>query len=212
MSDGTTAIDNTATSAEATAGTVGNTATAAATGATTSDKMFTQADVDRIMGETRRTGRQAGINEFLKELGVDNPDTLKATLAEARKAREASMTEAERANARIAELERQAQEAAALREQATSYETALTAHADSLLRQAKLPKHVKALVEKLNPIDRVQWFTDNAEELSKPQPVPNLNGDASGRARSGGLSEADRLLLASELGVDPRFLPKELRS
>lgn len=209
MSDGTTTVGNTATSAEATEGTVGNTATAAATGATTtSDKTFTQADVDRIMGETRRTGRQAGINEFLKELGVDSPDTLKATLAEAKKAREASMTEAERANARIAELEKQAQEAAALREQATSYETALTAHADSLLKQAKLPKHVKDLVQKLNPIDRVQWFTDNAEELSKSQPVPNLNGDASGRARSGGMSEADRLLLASELGVDPRFLPK----
>lgn len=197
------------TTTEAMEGTAGNTATAAATGATTtSDKTFTQADLDRIAGEARKAGRQSGLSEFLKELGVDNPDTLKATLAEARKAREASMTEAERANARIAELEKQAQEAAALREQANSYETALTAHADSLLKQAKLPKHVKALVEKLNPIDRVQWFTDNAEELSKSQPVPNLNGDASGRARSGGMSEADRLLLASELGVDPRFLPK----
>lgn len=44
------------------------------------EKKFTQADVDRIAGETRQKGREAGVGDLLKELGFEKTDELKAII------------------------------------------------------------------------------------------------------------------------------------
>lgn len=85
----------------------------AQSGATTTEKAFTQADLDRIAGETRKSARQAAIADLLKELGVEKPDDLKALVTKTREQEEAQKTEAQKALERAEKAEARAQEAEA---------------------------------------------------------------------------------------------------
>lgn len=93
------------------------TQTGAANPGSTEAKLFTQADVDRILNEKleKAPQREARIKaELLKQLGLAEDadfNTLKSTIEEARKRKEADMSEADKARAEL-ERERKAREAA----------------------------------------------------------------------------------------------------
>lgn len=67
---------------------------------------FTQADLDRIVGKTRKEARETGIAEFLKDLGFEKPDDLKSMVTAFKSADEAEKSELEKAQKRIADLEK----------------------------------------------------------------------------------------------------------
>lgn len=79
---------------------------------------FTQADLDRIAGNARKQARESAIAEFLKELGYEKPDDLKTQIATLRQREDAEKSELDKAQQKIAALEKAAQEAKLAAEQA----------------------------------------------------------------------------------------------
>lgn len=76
---------------------------------------FSQADLDKIAGNSRAEGRSAAEKELLASLGVDSLDTAKERIAAQKAAEDAAKTEVERladeakaANARAQKAEREA--------------------------------------------------------------------------------------------------------
>ena len=61
-----------------------------------SDKKFSQADMDRIAGDTRQSAKSAAQKELLDALGVTDLDAAKAALVVAKEAEDAKLTETER--------------------------------------------------------------------------------------------------------------------
>jgi hypothetical protein len=71
---------------------------------------LTQDQVNALVGNARTEARKSAINALLKELGFEKPDELKAAVEDARKRREAEMSEVEKAKALIEAAERKAKE------------------------------------------------------------------------------------------------------
>ncbi len=139
---------------------------------------FTQVDVDRIVKE--RLERERGMRE--KAAGKARDDAQ----AEALKKNQEWQALAEKSAARVVELE-------PLGEQAARYRDALE---KSLAAEKKdLPRHVLVLLEKLDPVDQIEYLSANREELGKPlrtgvpaSPEPaerTLSEDDAARARRG---------------------------
>src|SRR5487761_605939 len=61
------------------------------------DGKFTQEDLDRIAGESRKAGREVAEKELLKELGVESRDAIAATLKAAKDAEDSQKTELQKA-------------------------------------------------------------------------------------------------------------------
>jgi len=61
------------------------------------DGKFTQEDLDRIAGESRKAGREVAEKELLKELGVENREAIAATLKAAKDAEDSQKTELQKA-------------------------------------------------------------------------------------------------------------------
>lgn len=104
------------------------------------EQKFTQADLDKIAGSARETGRKAAEKQLLEALGVPDLDQAKAALAAAREAEEAGKTELQKAQERAAELERKAAEA-----EATALQVRLDAALEGSLRDGGIkPERVAA--------------------------------------------------------------------
>lgn len=77
----------------------------------TNQNTFTQEQLDAILKDRLERATKKTRDEILGELGIEDLETAKQTMTEAQKAREAQMSELEKANARIEKLEAQAQAA-----------------------------------------------------------------------------------------------------
>jgi hypothetical protein len=77
---------------------------------------FTQADVDRIAGDTRQKGRDAGMAEVLKALGVDSLGDAKAMVDAKREADDAAKSDLEKAEAESERLTKELEAAKSERE------------------------------------------------------------------------------------------------
>jgi hypothetical protein len=79
---------------------------------TEGERTFTQADIDRIVGERAKRAEEAAVKRLLEQLGFDTPDAAKAAVTEAKKRADAEMSELEKLQAKLAETEKAAQAAA----------------------------------------------------------------------------------------------------
>lgn len=62
---------------------------------------FTQAELDRIVGERAKRAKDVAVKEILEKLGASDVDSLTTLVEEARKRKEAEMSEAEKAQALV---------------------------------------------------------------------------------------------------------------
>lgn len=96
-----------------------------------------QAYVDKLVGDTRVKGREVALADFLKTLGVENADALKAALDEGKKLKDAQKSELEKA-------QQAANDAQAKIEAAEKAKTDALAQAQTkLLRAAVIAEAVK---------------------------------------------------------------------
>jgi hypothetical protein len=116
----------------------------------TSEQTFTQADVDRLMGERARRAKEAAISDLLKDLGFDKADELKAVIADAKKRKEAEMSEAEKLQAQITalEAEKAAAESKVQEAEQRVLETRRNSAIIAALTGAEKPQSVLTLLEK----------------------------------------------------------------
>lgn len=124
------------------------------------EKQFSQADLDKLLGSTRKSARETGKKEVLDELGIDNLEALKAMLKAQKEKEEADKSEAQKALDKLAEkdkeiaelkakhLEAESKRIAQLRD--TSLLALLTSAFDAnevlLLLKAKYPERVTNLI------------------------------------------------------------------
>lgn len=76
-------------------------------------KTFTQDQVDALVGNARKEGRDGGVSKLLKDLGVENADSLKALVDNAKKADDANKTELQKLNDQLALAQKKATDAEA---------------------------------------------------------------------------------------------------
>lgn len=108
---------------------------------------------------------------LLAELGIDDPTVAKQLIADAQKRQQDDMTEAQKAQARVAELQPKAKRLEAV-------EAALQATVEKRVEQ--LPKAMRGLVPDFDdPLKTLKWLDDNAAALSLPI-MPNLNAGQQG--------------------------------
>lgn len=162
-------------------------------------KTFTQADVDRIVGERAKRAEESAIGALLKTLGFEKADDLKATIDEARKRSDAEKSELQKAQEHITQLTKAKEEAD--RAQAEAIEKAQT----TLMRAAVLAEASKAEYRiKPEALADVWTFIDRAvikpkdgadgeftgigealKALAKSKPYLVAEGDGRGTPRPG---------------------------
>lgn len=127
-------------------------------GNTPEEKKFTQKEIDAIISDrlAREKKAQEAAAEKLKKQAEE--DALV-------KNQEFQKLADERGK-RVAELEGQVAELTTVREQAERYKGALGKYLEA--ERKGLPKHVLTLLEKLDPVDQIEYIAANREELGKP--------------------------------------------
>ena len=108
---------------------------------------------------------------------------------------------AEKRQARIQELE-------PLSEDVDRYKGAVTSLLEQ--RRAGLPDHIITLLDKLDPVEQLQWIAENADKLGRQAPG-DINADRrSDEPPPPEVTEDEVKEFAARMGVDPRFVDKKL--
>ena len=133
---------------------------------------------------------------------------LKAAQDEAKKLSDAdktrqreSMTEADRLKAELADLQKQAADAEALRTQHETLTKTVKAQADAVRKELDIPTHVAELLDKMTPADQLDYLARNRATLTKQPPQkPNIDADGKG----GGKAKTDKSQLRAKYGINRR--------
>lgn len=123
------------------------------------EKKFTQKEIDGIIAERlarEKKNQEAAAEKARKQAEED-------ALV---KNQEFQKLSDERGK-RVVELENQVAELTTVREQADRYKAALEKYL--VAEKQDLPKHVLTLLEKLDPVDQIEYIAANRAELGKPQ-------------------------------------------
>ena len=139
------------------------------------DRTFTQAEVDRIVKE--RLEREKTAREKAAARAREDAE------AQAFKKNQEWQAQAEKSAARVAELE-------SLGEQVTRYQGAL----DQYLAAEKkdLPRHVLVLLEKLDPVEQMEYLSANRDELGRPALKGGVPASPEPKERALSEEEAER--------------------
>lgn len=145
------------------------------------EKKFTQKEIDAIISDrlAREKKSQEAAAEKLKKQAEE--DALV-------KNQEFQKLADERGK-RVAELESQVTELTTVREQAERYKGALDKYLEA--ERKGLPKHVLTLLEKLDPVDQIEYIAANRAELGKPAEQPIQGVPPSPNPRERKLSEKE---------------------
>lgn len=157
-----------------------------------------QAEMDRIVGERAVRAKQSAIGDLLKELGVEDVGALKRQLDAQREAEEAEKTELEKAQERLAEMERQQRESdAATRDRLIRAEIRMQA-AQMGFRNADIAYAAADLsAVDIGEDGEVSGVKDALESLAKAEPylvgepkppAPGTDGGKGSPPQSGGVA------------------------
>jgi hypothetical protein len=168
------------------------------------DKKFSQADMDRVQGKTRKEAKQAALDEFIKELGFEKPDDLKTLITAAKQRDEAEKTEAQKAaDTALKEKERADKAEKALAERNAEIDaekraerlnaavkdalTAANAKADKVLKllKADAPDALEALLKEDGTVDKDK-LSKLVESARKSYPEDFGKGGVGSPSNSGG--------------------------
>ncbi len=142
-------------------------------------RSFSQADVDRIVKE--RLEREKTAREKATQKAREEAE------AQSLKKNQEWQSLAEKNEARVSQLAARLGELEPLSEQVTRYKSALEG---SLAAEKKdLPRHVLVLLEKLDPIEQIEYLSANREEFGRSR-LAEIPASPSPKERA--LSEAEQ--------------------
>lgn len=150
--------------------------------------------------------QEAERKKLLAELGIEDPKLAKQLIEEAQKRKQDEMTELQKAQARIAELEPKAEEVVRIK----------AALQDTVEKRIEaLPKEWRdAVPEYEDPTKTLAWLDKNAEKLSRPQ-APNMDAGVTGdKVPPPPTQEAQRAAsIAAQYGytIDPKKVAERQR-
>jgi len=121
------------------------------------EKQFTQAELNAIVKDRLERERKKNEDTAAKAKKEAEEDALKKN-QEWQKLAEDREKEIADLNQKVTDLE-------AIQETADKYKTALEAQLNGY--KANLPKHIVTLIDKMDPVEAMDYITSNAEELGK---------------------------------------------
>ena len=142
------------------------------------DKRFTQADVDEIV--------KARLKRAEDKAKADQEKARTDAEAKALAEQGEWKTLAEQREKDLTQAQQVIEAAKATERDRDRYKQALTTHVNAL--RANLPSHLTALLDKLDPVDQLEWMSANHAELTRPN-APDIN--AGGRGGSNGYQPTD---------------------
>lgn len=157
-----------------------------------SEAKFTQADLDKIAGNARKDGREAGLKEVLESLGVADVDAAKALVEAAKAAEDAQKSELQKATEERDKFRQQAEQAQARAEAAVAITRLEGALRDAGINAERIPAAMKladlsglkvegtdvsGVAEAVESIKATspEWFKPGA-----PAKAPDASGGSSG--------------------------------
>lgn len=170
------------------------------------EKTFTQADVDRIVGERAKRAEESAITTLLRKLGFEKPDDLEALVADTRKKQDAEKSELQKAQEQIAQLTKAQAEAEKARTEAIE-KASVTLMRAAVMAEASKPEYrirPEALADVWTFIDRGSIkpksdadgeYTGIGEALKalvKAKPYLAVEGDGRGTPRPGTRKTTDQ--------------------
>lgn len=167
---------DTATTTQTDASSTTDTTTVDATGQQqnggTDERRFTQAELDAVVRDRLEREKKQSERATAKAREEAEAKAL-ADQAEWK-------TLAERRAEQLTAAESKAAEVETVQAKADRYEAALKTHLDA--QRKDLPAHILALLDKLDPVEQIEWIAGNREALAKPQsgvPATPKSGDRS---------------------------------
>lgn len=187
-------------------------------GSNDNEPTFTQADVDRIVGERAKRAGKAAVSDLLESLGLEKPDDLKKLVEAQRKATEKEKSDLQKAQekAQAEEQKRQELEARLQRErvdrvierEAQALGFADVTDATSLVDRSLIEVEedgVTGVKEALEALLKSKPHL-KAQQQGDPDPAPDLDGDKGkggkgGKSKKGGLTDQQRTEYARRYGI-----------
>lgn len=162
------------------------------------EKRFSQADLDRLIKE--RLDRERDKAE--KTAAKAREESEAASLAEQQKWQELAEKHGKKATTLEESLAAEARARAELEEKATRYQGAL----DTFLKVQKegLPAHILGLLDKLDPVEQLNWIAENREALGKPAAAGGIPATPAAAAPASSSTPADASKRQKELSQQIR--------
>lgn len=148
---------------------------------TADDKRFTQAELESELAKRLdRKERQAKEREEKARKEAEE-----RTLAEQGEYRKLAEQRAQE----LADAQRELEGAKETATQLSRYKKTVTTYLEA--QRKALPAPILSLLDKLDPVDQLEWIAMNAAELTKPS-APDINAGARGNGTTKGLTDAER--------------------
>lgn len=145
---------------------------------------FSQERVNELVGQARQAGRESGVNSLLEDLGLGSTDELQEIITAVRDQREAEMSEVERLQARVQELEGVSSTAASLQERNEALEGVISERVTALYDDLNVPEHIQTLLEDRPADQRLSYLTENRSKFgTRSTPPTNTNAGNSGGSK-----------------------------
>lgn len=151
-------------------------------------RIFTQAEVDALLGKTRQEGRDRATSALLQETGMKDVESLKAVILDAEKKRIEQLSDLDKTteeNNRLIPFE---QLATKQTETIKKYEKAVGKHVESLMETLEVPDHVKPLLSQMDSLAKLAYLTEHGAAFSKQaaSPPPSTNVSDKGGGKTNG--------------------------
>lgn len=162
------------------------------------EKLIPQSQVDKLVGDTRKRARETAENKMLERFGVKTEAELLASLEEGKTLKESQMSEAEKADARIKELEADSSLATELQKQNEELGEVVQKTLDARIKQLDPPDYLKTIMEDMEPAKALSFLSEHEDELADQKPrVPKTDADGKGVKKA--LTEKDKAARKEEL-------------
>ena len=175
----------------------------AGTGSDTS-KTFTQDDVARLLSLEKKKAKSSALTGLLADVGLEDIDALKTTLADWKAHQDGQKTELQKAQEKLTVLEsadKKAKDTEAALQQAMDI---LSANVESQLKALQVPEHIAALIKAMPTTEALDYINKNATALRPTQQIPDIDANKDGRGTAPPSLEERR----AELGKRFRSLSK----
>lgn len=147
----------------------------------------TQEEVNQFVGKARKQARGAEANRWLKVLGVETEEEAAKLLEEAEKIKESQMSDAEKAQAEIDRLKKEARKATTLEEENEQLNKAVETQLGSRIKALDPPEYLLSLMEDMEPVKALNFLSEHEDELVKAKMqlrVPETGGDGKGKQKA----------------------------
>lgn len=156
-------------------------------------KMFTQEDVNKLVGSTRTDTRAKTQSDLLTELGLEDVDTLKALVTNAKEQKLAQMSELEKANAEAARLKNIEEANNEAGEALLQANKAIEGLLEVRLKELDVPEHLLPLLEGMPLVDRLEYLNENGDKFAKEtKKRPETNASGKGGSSTSAEKTANR--------------------